>query len=103
RFDLEHFLPAGKRPGAPDPSHTAFGFGRRICPGWFFAEDSLWIAATSILHVFHIAKPKDADGRNIEADVHWSSGLVSVPSPFLCDIKPRFEGAANLISSVVIE
>ena len=96
-FNPERFLPTGTNAGAPDPANTAFGFGRRlddhilpslvflntdfyfqtrICPGRFFAEDSLWIAITSILHVFRISKSQDAEGRDIVPDVQWGSGLV---------------------------
>ncbi|KAJ7668691.1 cytochrome P450 [Mycena polygramma] len=89
-FNPDRFL--SQNP-APDPNRAAFGFGRRICPGRFFADDSTWIAVVQILHVFTIKGQKEGT-----KDVQWSSGLVSVPSSFLCDIQPRFDGAEGLFA-----
>ncbi|KAJ7102926.1 cytochrome P450, partial [Mycena epipterygia] len=57
-----------------DPSF-AFGFGRRVCPGRFFAEDSSFLFVASILHVFNILNPLDDNGDEYERSVTWSSGL----------------------------
>ncbi|KAJ6571842.1 cytochrome P450 [Mycena capillaripes] len=81
--DPENFIPErfmGDEK-AIDPSF-AFGLGRRVCPGRFFAEDSTFLFIASILHVFHISKPLDNNGAEYEPAVTWSSGLVSVPSVF---------------------
>ncbi|KAJ3019302.1 hypothetical protein NUW54_g122 [Trametes sanguinea] len=76
-FNPDRFLPTpGKPQGEPDPMRAAFGFGRRICPGRFFAEDSLFIAIASMLHVFKISPPDGTDGADIVKNVRWSSGLV---------------------------
>ncbi|KAJ7621154.1 cytochrome P450 [Roridomyces roridus] len=91
QFIPERFIPNGSAQAAPDPARAAFGFGRRICPGRHFADDSIWIAISNILQVFSIRSPDHG------LDVHWSSGLVSVPSQFLCGIQPRFEGAESLV------
>ncbi|KAI0058839.1 cytochrome P450 [Artomyces pyxidatus] len=85
--------------GAQDPSRIAFGFGRRICPGRFFADDTLWLAVANILHVFKIEKKKGPDGSVLEPSVTWASGAVSIPSPFACEIAPRLAEADNLIPS----
>ncbi|KAJ6511409.1 cytochrome P450 [Mycena vitilis] len=79
----------------PDPSF-AFGFGRRVCPGRFFADDSLFLLVASILHVFHISKPVNDDGKEYEPTVTWSSGLVSVPSPFPYTLAARQPEAPGL-------
>ncbi|KAJ6456449.1 cytochrome P450 [Mycena sanguinolenta] len=94
QFNPDRFIPQGTEDTAPDPARAAFGFGRRICPGRYFADDSIWIAISNILHVFSIKGP---DGGIKKNDVQWSSGLVSIPSAFSCDIQPRFEGAEHLV------
>ncbi|KAJ7320735.1 cytochrome P450 [Mycena albidolilacea] len=93
-FNPDRFIPEGTKPAAPDPARAAFGFGRRICPGRHFADDSIWIAISNILQVFSIQGP---DGGIRKSNVQWSSGLVSTPSAFACDIQPRFEGAEHLM------
>ncbi|KAF7376816.1 Cytochrome P450 monooxygenase 67 [Mycena sanguinolenta] len=94
QFNPDRFIAQGTEDAAPDPARATFGFGRRICPGRYFAEDSIWIAISNILHVFSIKGP---DGGIKKNDVQWSSGLVSIPSVFSCDIQPRFEGAEQLV------
>jgi len=41
---------------------STFGYGRRICPGRYFAETTLFIVAASLFSVFNIEKGKDAGG-----------------------------------------
>lgn len=48
-----------------DPSNIVFGFGRRACPGRWFAYDSLWMAFASILATFDILPVKDENGRPV--------------------------------------
>ncbi len=93
-FNPDRFSPTDQKPeGEPDPARAAFGFGRRcasacltaglrlmsgahrICPGRYFAEDSLWLAIASLLHVFAITNP-DGRGGNGVKEIRWSSGLV---------------------------
>ncbi|KAJ7123313.1 cytochrome P450 [Mycena crocata] len=88
-FNPDRFL--SQNP-APDPVRAAFGFGRRVCPGRFFADDSIWIAVVQILHIFTLNGKQDGT-----KDIQWSSGLVSVPTPFPCDVQPRFDGAESLV------
>ncbi|KAJ7274327.1 cytochrome P450 [Mycena haematopus] len=71
-FIPERFMGENKE---MDPAF-AFGFGRRVCPGRFFADDSLFLLVASILHVFTISKPLDDQGEEYEPSVTWSSGLV---------------------------
>ncbi|KAJ7188890.1 cytochrome P450 [Mycena filopes] len=76
--DPESFIPERFMGDQKEPDPVcAFGFGRRVCPGRFFAEDSLFIFVASILHAFRISKPVDANGREYEPSVTWASGLVS--------------------------
>ncbi|KAI6120005.1 cytochrome P450 [Pisolithus croceorrhizus] len=81
--DPEHFDPTryltadGKlKPDAKQDNSKFFGFGRRICPGRFFAGDSLWAAAAVILSTFRFEKAKDAFGKEIEVVPVFRHGVV---------------------------
>ncbi|KAJ8690937.1 hypothetical protein PTI98_010555 [Pleurotus ostreatus] len=96
-FKPERFLKDGEiDPKTLDPIPN-FGFGRRICPGRFFAMDSLAISVASILSCFDIAKAKDARGRDIEQDIQWEGGFTRHIIPFECAITPRSAKAAKLV------
>ncbi|KAI5803166.1 cytochrome P450 [Geopyxis carbonaria] len=71
--------------------HSAFGWGRRICPGKTLAEASLFISITRILWGFTIAAPVDpATGESIRPDTFaYTDGFNSKPKPFRCVIAPR--------------
>jgi hypothetical protein len=80
-----------------DPNNFIFGFGRRICPGtpnlnlistgrkgvkltWMIgmhlAEASLFVNITNILANFTILKEVGADGKEVEPEIHWTTGLT---------------------------
>jgi len=70
---------------------VSFGFGRRICPGRDFANNTMWIDMTYLLWAFEFERAKDADGKEIvpgemELEDH---GLAIHPAPFPCVLKPR--------------
>ena len=56
---------------------SAFGIGKRICPGRHFVDATLFIVASSVLSVFNVTKAKDENGNEIpvEATVTVSSGI----------------------------
>ena len=82
-----------------DPSQIAFGYGRRyfhirhplpkwthvtrltwigrICPGRFFAEASIFVMLSNILHTFVIEAPTDATGRPVYNPVEMTYGVIS--------------------------
>jgi len=98
-FKPERFLKDGQQnPGIKDPATSAFGFGRRICPGRHFAQSSIWITIASILSCFEISKAIDENGLFIEPS-GYSSGLISGPLPFQCSIRPRSAEAEQTIRS----
>ncbi|KAF8500025.1 cytochrome P450 [Gautieria morchelliformis] len=87
--DTEHFEPERfLRQGARDPS-AAFGFGRRICPGCHLADNTIYLAVSSILKVFNISHAKDANGAEIPVHDSFSPGAVPLTKPFQGSIKPR--------------
>jgi len=82
---------------AIDPARYSFGYGRRICAGVHYAENTLWITIAQLLATFDIRHAVDKHGRVIEAKLEASSGIISHPAPFKCSITPRSEQARQLI------
>ncbi|KAJ5297431.1 hypothetical protein N7508_007680 [Penicillium antarcticum] len=83
-FQPDRFL--GEYP-APDPKVIAFGFGRRVCPGRFLADKTVFLTVAQSLAVFDISKPVQS-GVGVTTP-HFDPGVISHPSPFQCEIKPR--------------
>ncbi|KAF5355945.1 hypothetical protein D9756_004267 [Leucocoprinus leucothites] len=79
-------------PDSPDPRTFAFGYGRRTCPGKYFAEDIIFIAIATILSLFDILPAKSGP-----PNVEFTANLVIHPKPFECSIKPRSSEAERLI------
>ncbi|KAJ7235514.1 cytochrome P450 [Mycena rebaudengoi] len=98
RFLLDRILNSDVR-----TSTFAFGFRRRICPGRHMAMSSLWISIASILAAFDISEAVGEDGNDVEPSYEYEPGIVSVPAPFQCSIKPRSQTAINLIVSTAKE
>ncbi|THH08950.1 hypothetical protein EW145_g2357 [Phellinidium pouzarii] len=80
-----------------DPVKYTFGYGRRICAGLNFAENTLWITMAFILSTLDITLAKDAAGNPIPAALDPSSGLISHPDPFKCSVTARSAQAEALI------
>ncbi|KAJ7764633.1 cytochrome P450 [Mycena maculata] len=97
-FRPERFL--NKESPLPDPSTIAFGWGRRICPGRFLAENSLWLHVATILACFNISPAIGNDGK-IVPPRNYTSGMASRPLPFPCSITPRNEAAVELVKHSV--
>ncbi|KAF9463048.1 cytochrome P450 [Collybia nuda] len=99
-FNPTRFLAKPQGLGEPHPVGP-FGFGRRICPGRHFADDSLWIAMATILATLSISRATDSEGGEIIPDVRVETGITSHPKPFPCDIKFRTSRWASLITQRV--
>ncbi|KAG2065466.1 cytochrome P450 [Suillus decipiens] len=86
RFDPSRHLTVDGRLKDSNPfvNHYVFGNGRRICPGRWFAENSLWTAAAAILAVLRIDHAKDSNGQRIEVKPEFDNGPVVHPKPFHC-------------------
>ncbi|KAG9218358.1 hypothetical protein CCMSSC00406_0007271 [Pleurotus cornucopiae] len=98
RFNPSRFLINGEIDiGLRDYVMSVFGFGRRVCPGRHFAQDTLWITIASILTVFTISNATDEGGQPIVPDLKYTADLVRHVLPFKCSIKPRSDKAAELI------
>jgi len=89
-FNPDRFLDPN-RPDYPHPAgHSAFGWGRRICPGEGLALNSLFMTLARLLWGFNFAKAKDANGKEIDVDIFaYTDGFNTRPRPFPCSITPR--------------
>ncbi|KAJ7750811.1 cytochrome P450 [Mycena metata] len=74
-----------------DPRKIAFGFGRRICPGRHLAELILWTNIATLLAVFDIRRPLDAEGKEWLPELDWvvASNLLHIENMFPCRLIPR--------------
>lgn len=119
-FDPSRFLTADGKldKNVPDPIE-AFGYGRRICPGRYFALDMLFLTVVNILAVFRVEKAVDEEANVIEPSLLFSSGMLryatsplcsdnmfsirsllsSIPSSFKAQFVQRFVGVEGLIEA----
>ncbi|KAJ3492023.1 hypothetical protein NLI96_g261 [Meripilus lineatus] len=95
-FWPERYLPKPEGNGEPHPPGV-FGYGRRICPGRFLANASVWIAITTILATFDIKCPQDERGKEIIPTGELDTGATRRPKPFKCQMKIRSSQAEKLI------
>ncbi|KAK0193596.1 cytochrome P450 [Armillaria mellea] len=98
-FRPERFMhaPDAKDGGPREPNTIAFGWGRRICPGRFLAENSLWLHVATTLQCFNILPVTGPDGKAVIPPREYTSGLASRPKPFPCHIRPRNASVIELI------
>lgn len=113
-FDPSRFLTTDGQLNAdiPDP-FEAFGHGRRRCPGRYFAMDTLWITAATILAALEIRKPLDDTGKAKIPSADYGPGIFrlvgdpvriffvlnscyySFPLPFEAEFVPRYAQPAS--------
>ncbi|KAL7272125.1 hypothetical protein RUND412_005081 [Rhizina undulata] len=75
---------------------SAFGFGRRICPGMNIAERSLYILTARILWACQMGKKKDVFGRVAEVPLYdYTEGFNVQPKKFEFVLTER-EGRGDL-------
>src|ERR1700744_3359887 len=83
-----------------DPREFSFGYGRRICPGRYFAEASAWITIATALSLFTFERvgsssldsDGNAEGKCEKAEMigEYESGMVAqFPKPFRIRVKVR--------------
>lgn len=77
-FIPDRFIKDGKiNEEMRDPGVAAFGFGRRICPGRFFSDNSLFIVIASVLAVYDVKPQIDDKGCEVEIKVDITGELLS--------------------------
>ncbi|XP_006454809.1 hypothetical protein AGABI2DRAFT_215356 [Agaricus bisporus var. bisporus H97] len=96
KFIPERFMDTGLETAEfLDPRIFAFGYGRRVCPGRWFAEDMIFIVAATVLCLFEIGPASSGPPSG-----EFSPTLVIRPKPFECSIKPRSPEAEKLIKDI---
>jgi len=74
KFKPERFLDPAT--SAPLPG-AAFGFGRRVCPGRFYARELVWAAMANMLAAFEFLPAVDAEGKPAPPAQEFSPLLAS--------------------------
>lgn len=70
----------------PDPVEM-YGYGRRLCPGRYYADDLMFLATANILAAFVVEKPRDANGDILEPSGAFSDKFLkcgAIPGPRFC-------------------
>lgn len=89
-FEPERFL---EPRGEMEPGESgAWGYGRRICAGRAFAEESLWMNVVGTLAVFEIV----GEGEVVRPGI----GLLCKVPEFKCSVRPRSERCVELLRRV---
>lgn len=96
-FEPERFLPPREE---LDPRQTAFGYGRRTCPGRFLADVTLFLTLSRVLSVFTIRTATDALGKPIEVQRQFLPGLVTHLAEFPLAVVPRSRTHKVLIEEI---
>ena len=79
---------------------SAFGFGRRICPGQNIAERSLYLLSSRIAWACDISKAKDGYGKEIEVPLYdYTAGFNVQPKKFPFELTARSQGRVKVIEN----
>lgn len=81
----------------PPATQVTFGFGRRKCPGYVFADASLFLIMAQALTVFDIKPGVDEEGKEVQLTHGFQSGVIGKPTPFRVRLLPRSEAHERLI------
>lgn len=101
-FKPERFIDSDDWTSEMDPHGIVFGFGRRICPGRFLADNTLYLSVAQSLAMYDISNP-DGEDKNIETSPKFLPGVISHPAPWKLNIAPRTSEHEALIKSVEVE
>ncbi|KZT55850.1 cytochrome P450 [Calocera cornea HHB12733] len=106
-FRPERFLSSdGKTLSTPLSNYhdddIAYGHGRRLCPGRYFANNMLFVEMTYLLWAFDILHAKDEYGRTIDPPncQFVDRGLTCRPADFPCVFQPRQSTLADVLPPI---
>lgn len=89
-------------PSVRDPRTACFGYGRRTCPGRFFADASLFMTVSMLLDTLDVVRAKDATRQEIVPEVDVTSGILSHPKPFPWAVRSRSGHAEELLGDAKV-
>lgn len=99
---LKKTWPSYKEPLEIHPNikrFSAFGFGRRICPGLETADRSLIIQIATLAWACDISQKTGPDGQALPIDdFNYTEGSNVMPKPFHFELKPRSAARSQLIA-----
>jgi cytochrome P450 len=82
-----------------DPRTACFGFGRRICPGRYLADASLFAMVSTLLATVDIVRAKDSQGQDIIPKVEVAGRLTCHLKPFPWSVRPRSQDAKAMLET----
>ncbi|KAF9695815.1 hypothetical protein EKO04_006159 [Ascochyta lentis] len=85
----------------PYATTVTFGFGRRKCPGYLFADASLFLIMAQALAVFSIKPGVDEEGKEVKLTHGFQGGVIGRPTPFDVRLLPRSEVHRRLIEGTM--
>ncbi|EOA87444.1 uncharacterized protein SETTUDRAFT_88393, partial [Exserohilum turcica Et28A] len=95
-FNPDRYFTTPTHTAEPDPRNWTFGYGRRVCPGRYIADNALFTTIAQSLAVFNIEKLVE-NGKTVEPRIEFEPGVVSHPVPYRLSIKPKNEKCRQLI------
>ena len=98
-FKPERFIVSDEGEPEMDPHGIVFGFGRRVCPGRFLADNTLFLTVARSLAVFSIETDKE-DQDNLDDAPRFLPGVISHPVPRKFRITPLTPAHEALINSI---
>ncbi|KAG2114145.1 cytochrome P450 [Suillus discolor] len=98
RFMPERFLDVNGALTDDNPAGYVFGFGRRACPGRYAADASLWSAIVTTLATVEFSSAKDDQGKVIEFNPQFTTGITHSPMVFPCNISSRSRAHSELVN-----
>ncbi|CAE6406418.1 unnamed protein product [Rhizoctonia solani] len=91
-FDPDRFLDPNVSP------LPGFGWGRRKCPGVYYAQAAVFLSISSLLATFTFSKKIDSNGREVTPTIEDGSNSMTLGlKPFEFQFKPRSERHEQLI------